>query len=122
MNEISKKIEELLDFLRETPRLYRIAEANEQEANDITQDILHSLELEDHDYHATAKLAKELKEARIMRRSAKDLMAVTAPVADWVDENKPVIKSLEQVLGYVRKAERNTEGRVYTPRTKRKEG
>jgi hypothetical protein len=122
MSEISKGIESFLNFLRETAQLYRISEANEQEANDITQDILHSLELEEHDYHSSAKLAKELKEARKMRRAAKDLMAVTAPVLDWADANRPVIKNLEQLLGCVRKAERNTEGRVYTPRTKRKEG
>lgn len=37
-----------------------MSEVNEQEANNETQDILHSLELQDHDYHDFARLSKEL--------------------------------------------------------------
>lgn len=112
----SEQIDLFLSFLRDCEQRYRMAEADEQEANSITQDILHSLELEEHDYRDFARLSKELREVRRNRRSAKDLMSTIAPILNWIDSNKPVIKSLERLLGDVRKAERSTENRIYTPR------
>lgn len=115
---ISEGLDKFLCYVRETEQYYRIAVANEQEANDATQDILHSVELEDHDYHEMAKIGKKLREVRQQRRAAKDLMDQTHPVCEWADNNRQVIKSLEQLLGAVRKAEKNATGRIYTPRTK----
>ena len=114
---ISTGIEAFLDYIRETEQLFRISVANEQEASDATQDILHSLELEDHDYHDNARIARKLKEVRQARRAAKDLMAQALPVVEWADANRPTIKVLERLLGEVRKAEKNTENRIYTPKT-----
>ncbi|MCI8704187.1 MAG: hypothetical protein HFE60_07885, partial [Anaerotignum sp.] len=41
----SKQIEGFLDFLRGAKTDYNIAVSSEKEANDATQDLLHSLEL-----------------------------------------------------------------------------
>ncbi|WP_195985356.1 hypothetical protein [Clostridium sp. D33t1_170424_F3] len=114
---ISKGVEEFLDYIREAEQLYRISVANEQEASDATQDILHSIELEEHDYHGSARLARKLKEVRQARRAAKDLMAQALPVVEWAEANRQTIKALERLLGEVRKAEKNTENRIYTPKT-----
>lgn len=116
---ISEQIDVFLSFLRDCEQQYHMADADEQEANSGTQDILHSLELEEHDYRDFARLSKELREVRRKRRSAMDLKRITAPVLDWLDENKDTVKSLERLLGDVRKAERSTENRIYTPRTKK---
>lgn len=118
--QASGKIDAFLAFLRECAQRYHIAEADEQETNGETQDILHSLELEEHDYHEYARLSKQLKAIRQRRRTAKDAMAVLLPVLEWAEENRAVIKSLERLLGAVRKEEKNTEGRIYTPRCTRK--
>lgn len=115
----SEQIDKFLTFLRDCEQKNHMAEEDELEANNMTQDILHSLELELHAYHDFARLSKELKGIRKKRRAAMDLQSVTAPILKWMDENKTVIKSLERLLGDVRKAERNTENRIYTPRTKR---
>lgn len=122
MNCTSQGIETFLTFMRETEQRYHIAEAEEQEANDATQDLLHIIELEDHDHDDYARLSEELKAVRQKRRKAKDTMSEAAPVLDWMDANRPVIKSLERLLGDVRKAEKNTEGRIYTPRVRKKGG
>ena len=114
-----EQIEVFLSFLRDCEQRYRMAEADEQEANSATQDILHSLELEEHDYRDYARLSEELRDVQRKRRSARDLLSVTAPILTWLDGNRTVVKSLEKLLGEVRKAERNTENRIYTPRTKR---
>lgn len=118
--ENSKRIEEFLAFLREAEQEYRIAEADEQEANAETQDLLHSLELEEHTYNEYAKLSKEMKEIRKKRRYAKNKMAECLPILEWVEQNRVVMKSIERLLGDVRKAEKYTSGpKVYTPRVKK---
>ena len=116
-DKISVGIENFLEYMRQIEQLYHISIANEQEANDATQDILHSLELEEHDYHSSARIARKLKEVRQTRRAAKDLTLKTQVVVNWIDENRKTIKTLEQLLGEVRKMERNTENRIYTPKT-----
>lgn len=116
-SKISRGIENFLSYLREMEQLHSISLMNESEANDATQDILHSLELEEHNYHETAQLGKRLKEIRQSRRAAKDAIQQTYPITEWMENNRSVIKGLEQLLGKVRKEEKNTEGRFYTPRT-----
>jgi len=118
----SKNIEEFLTFLRTCEQDYHMAEANEQEANSVTQDLLHSIELEEHTYHDYAKCSKELRDVRKLRRVAKDTISQIAPILDWVEQNRSTIKKLEQILGMVRKMERSTESRIYTPRVRKQEG
>ena len=114
----SEPISAFLTYLRECEQQYRMAEADERESNLETQDILHSIELENHNYHALAHLSRKLKDVRQKRRESKDTMSTMIPVLEWADSNRAVIKSLERLLGDVRKAEKNLENRIYTPRTK----
>lgn len=114
----SKQISDFLSFLRECEERFHMAEADEQEANALTQDLLHSLELEEHGYRSCALLAKELRTVRQQCRKAKDTLSQTLPVLSWLEENRSVIKSLERLLGDVRKAERCCENRIDTPRRK----
>lgn len=122
MENYSKNIENFLTFLRDCEQGYRMAEADEQEANSVTQDLLHSIELEEHTYHEHAQLSKEIRDVRKLRRAAKDTMSQTAPILDWINQNRSFLKGLEQLLGSVRKAERSTESRIYTPRARKQEG
>ena len=113
----SKQIEGFLDFLREVKTDYNIAVSSEKEANDATQDLLHSLELYENTYHEYARTAKKLAQVRQERRAAKDRREQIQPVMDWLEENGNVIFGLEKLLGDVRKAEKAAEGRFYTQRT-----
>lgn len=113
----SEPIEGFLDFLREAQEAYNIAFLSEKEADDETQDILHSLELDENKYHDCAKLSLALAKTRQDRRAAKDIKLRLQPVIDWVEQNAKVIRNLEQLLGVVRKAEKNFDGRFYRPRT-----
>lgn len=114
----SSGVETFLAFLRDCEQQVRMSEAAEKEANDLTQDILHCLELEPHRYHEYAALAKELRTVRQDRRKAKDTLAVAGLVLVWMEENRGVIKSLERLLGDLRKTERRMEDRAYTPRVR----
>lgn len=116
MNEFSGPIDAFLPYLRGCEQRYHMEEANEQEANALTNDIHHDLELVEHPDNEVLALALDLTEARRNRRKAKDVIAMTAPVLAFLDENRAFVKRLEQLLGEVRKAERRAEGRIYTPR------
>lgn len=121
VKKFSVGIETFLAYIHDAEAQYRMAEADEIEANSLTQDILHRIELQEHTHHEYAALSKELKGVRCERRRAKDTLNTTIPIVEWIDANRAVIKGLERLLGEVRKVERSTEGRIYTPRTK-KEG
>ncbi|MCI9444311.1 MAG: hypothetical protein HFF69_06250 [Oscillospiraceae bacterium] len=112
----SSQIDEFLAYLRDCEQRFRMAEADELEANAITNDIHHDMEFVEHDDAELLVLAVELTAARKKRRAAKDAMAETAPVLAWLEENRKTVKSLEQLLGAVRRAERAAENRIYTPR------
>lgn len=112
----SAQIDAFLKFLRECEQRYHMAEAEEQEANAITNDIHHSLELEEHADAEVLAMGLTLAGVRKRRRIAKDIMSETAPVLTWAEDNRSVIKSLERLLGEVRRAERAAENRIYTPR------
>lgn len=113
----SEQIERFLNFLREARQEYDIAVAEETEANNATQDLLHSLELDDNKYHDSARIALALKQIRKERREAKDKELKLQPIIDWCAENLKTIQELEQLLGAVRKTERNSVGRRYIPKT-----
>lgn len=113
----SKGIENFLKFLREAEEKFNIAQEEEIELNNQTQDILHFLELEKHPYHEYAKLAKKLKTVREERRKVKDYIQETGPIMTWLENNRQTIKNLEQLLGTVRKAEKSTVNRIYIPKS-----
>lgn len=117
VSDVSKGLDTFLTFLREAEQQLRMATATEMEAYAQTNDILHSVELEDHDEEGYLTLGVMLKAVRQNRREAKDLSAVLTPVVEWVDANRATVKALEKLLGEVRKAQRAAESRIYTPRT-----
>lgn len=114
---VSHGIKIFLNYLRETEQQFCMAEQTEQEANDATQDILHWFELYDFRGLEAVKMAHKLREIRHQRREAKDLEYVTSPLIEWINGNQSIVKGLERVLGEVRKRERKTENRTYTPKT-----
>ena len=113
----SKDLERFLDFLKSAESQLDQAMAGQQEAEAETQDILHSLELEKHSYHEMAALSRKLAEIRQTRGQHKDTAAQLTPVAEWAKENDAAVRSLQRLLGDVRKTERSTQNRFYTPRT-----
>ena len=115
----SPQIDAFLSFLRGCEQSFHMAQAEELEANAITNDIHHAMELEEHSREELAELAQALAAVRRRRRAAKDSLAELGPVLTWLEDNRQVVKALERLLGDVRKAERSAENRVYTPRTNR---
>lgn len=84
----------------------------------VTQDYLHSLELEDLNYKERAKIATKLSECRQMRRVHKDTTEILEPLVTYIDseKGKQLKNLLNEVLGKTRKVEERMETRTYWPR------
>lgn len=122
MPSFSHGIEAFLNYLRDTEKQLKMAEQTEREANDATQDILHWFELYNFRGIEAVKVAHKLREIRHQRREAKATAWLTEPVVDWMQRHRAEIKEMERLLGEVRKRERRTENRIYTPKTSIMEG
>ena len=113
----SRGLESFLAYLRDMEEGFRMAQADRAEAEAASQDIFHAIELWETDAESCARLGWKLREVRRRRRIAKDTLEQAGPLVAWIRENHAVIKELEQVLGNIRKMERQAENRVYIPRT-----
>ena len=113
----SEAIAGFLNFLRECKSDYSIALDQEAETNRKTQDILHTLEIENVSYHDGAKLARGLAQVRQERRGCKAAIETLQPIIEWVELNDKVIFGLQKLLGDVRKVESSVQSRTYWQRT-----
>lgn len=116
----SDYIDEFLTFLREAWLEYHIAQGLESDTDKESQDILHWVEFhcgEPVDEETSEKIQRVLGAVRQRRRQAKDTEAMMEPVIEWLGENGSIKKSLEQLLGSVRKAEKYIQNQHYTQKT-----
>ncbi len=113
----SEYISSFLKFLKDIQTDYNIALDIEKEAGKETQDILHRLELCEDGYHDMAKMSKMIKSVRLKRRKAKDTKTEAEPLIQWIRENPKTIRSLEMLLGEVRKTEKSNTNRHYINKT-----
>lgn len=113
----SVTLSDFLNWLREVKSDYGHAQDVLKWCDDATQDILHKFELEPVKYKERARIATKLQNIRRERRAAKDMIRVMEDIAAWIDSNSAVIKSLERLLGSVRKAEGKLDNRMYVNRT-----
>lgn len=114
----SEYIEEFLNFLSDVKSKYNFAfdEVNQQDK--LTQDYLHSIELDNLKYEERNKIATKLVINRKDRRYYKDIVEEYEPIVEFLDDpnNKKIVNQLTQVLGKVRKQEGYHEKRTYIPR------
>lgn len=89
-----------------------------EEANLLTQDYLHSLELDGLKYDERAKLATQLAKCRQERRAHKDTMMILEPLVQYLgtDKGRQLVNLLREVLGKTRRVEEQMKNRVYYPR------
>ena len=118
--ETSGQIRAFLDLLREAQSGYNIAKAREMDAEKETQDILHWLENNEVppvDGDGALLVLGVIGMIRRDRRVAKDTATIMKPIAEWTKTHKSTMDSLGQLLGDVRKAEKDTGKRRYTDMT-----
>lgn len=116
--KISEGLSDFLNLLHSLPSKYRLAkeELDKQEA--LTQDYLHSLELNNLSYKQRCKIATKLSKNRKNRRIAKDELEELTPLYNYITDpaNKKVFDKLTDILGETRKVEKYHSNRQYRNR------
>ena len=114
----SEYITEFLNFLSSIESSYKFCLAEMKRQEQLTQDYLHSLELDDLRYEERNKVATKLAINRKDRRYYKDRVEEYEPIIKFLNEqkNKNVVNQLKQVLGECRRAENYHKDRFYIPK------
>lgn len=128
-NLVSENLEDFLNFLTEVKSDYEYAMGQLKKCQDFTQDILHSLELDNLPYKEKCKLMTKLATCRKDRRYWKDIIEELEPIyaifypmdnltntKDTCARNVKTINVLRESLGKVRKVENYHSDRTYRPR------
>lgn len=89
-----------------------------QRTDNITQDLLHELELGNLDAVEMMAVAKQLKEVRQERRKYKDELARTNTLKGFTDKynNKLIVGDIIQLLKNLKTLENNQNTRIYNPK------
>ena len=123
----SKNIENFLNFYDVAQQEYKIAFEMVNKCDQLTQDLLHKLELDKLSNSEKNKIATQLKYCRKDRRYWKDIVEELEPFVDLfvsMGDNKKVAESSKtfinmlrsNVLGKTRKQETYHANRSYKPR------
>lgn len=114
----SEYIAEFVNFVARAQSQHRFCSDEVNNQDKLTQDYLHSLELDDLKCDGRSKVATKLMINRKDRRYYKDRVEELEPIVNFFAEpqNKKVLDKLTQVLGQVRKAEGYHRSRTYIPK------
>lgn len=118
----SKELEYFLNFVDECMRDYTYNCEKLKTEEDLTQDLLHSLELDDLKCDARSKVATRLAVNRKNRRYYKDVVEEVTPVVEFFNESstKTTLNKMRELLGKLRKVDSYHASRTYFPRVKEK--
>lgn len=128
--QVSKQIESFLNFYSQAKAAYNYAQEQLKKCQDYTQDILHSLELDNLPYKERCKLMTRLTACRKDRRYWKDQVEELTPIVgvftvidstaqsdrQTVERNNKVLNAMREALGQTRKQENYHQDRRYTPK------
>ena len=114
----SEYISEFLDFISNIQSSYNDCLEEMKKQEKLTQDYLHSLELDNLKCAERSKLATKLVVCRKDRRYFKDRVEEFEPIVKFFEDqqNKKMLDKLKEVLGQVRKQENYHKYRTYIPK------
>ena len=114
----SEHLSEFLNFISWARSHYKFCSDEVNNQDKLTQDYLHSLELDDLKRDERSKVATKLMINRKDRRYYRDRVEELEPIVQFFEEpqNKKVLDKMKQVLGVVRKSELYHKDRKYIPR------
>ena len=118
INKPSEQITNFLNFITAAQSHYKFCKEEQEKQEALTQDFLHSLELDGLNRSERSKLATKLAVNRKDRRYYKDRVEELESVIQWATDptNAKAINQLKQVLGACRKQENYHKDRTYTPK------
>lgn len=116
-------IEDFLILISTTEKEFGDAQVELRRYEQLTQDYLHTLELEATTYHEIAHIALGLSKCRKERRPFKDTVATLEPIVKYARSPKgqAMVAQLTQIANSMRRIEQAQQNRVYHPRVLRSE-
>lgn len=120
--EYSTIVSDFLNLLEDINKFLPVYADFLDKEDKLCQDLLHTLELEKTTYSERAKIATKLVTNRKDRRYFKDNVQIMQDLRNWLENNKPAVEKLKQVLGAIRKVERYQKDREYIPKVLKMEG
>ena len=113
-----KSLSGTLSLMQTLETRYQVNSSGIHEQDQLTQDLLHKLELEPNNAVELVKLAKQLKECRQTRRLMKDEIELMQPLMDFMQDgqNKRCVHQLQEALGKMRDVSKRHKNRRYYPR------
>ena len=114
----SEQITNFLNFITAAQSHCKFCDEEMHKQEQLTQDYLHSLELDNLKCSERSKIATKLATNRKDRRYYKDRVEELEPIVQWASDstNAKAINQLKQVLGACRKQENYHKDRTYTPK------
>lgn len=114
----SEHISEFLNFVATAQVQHRLYKDEVELQEKLTQDYLHSLELDGLKRDERSKVATKLAINRKDRRYYKDRVEELEPIVQFFEEpqNKKVLDKMKQVLGATRNQEKRHIDRHYVPK------
>ena len=114
----SEQLANFLNFVSTAQSHYNFCMDEMKKQEQLTQDYLHSFELDDLKRNERSKLATKLVINRKDRRYYKDRVEELEPIVQFFEgqQNKNVLDTLKQVLGATRREEGYHKDRKYVPR------
>jgi hypothetical protein len=118
MEKVSEKLSGFLNQVSEAKLIYKLYKEELEKQEKLTQDYLHSLELDGLNCAERSKVATKLANNRKDRRFYKDRIEELEPLVIFVNDpaNKKVLDKLTEVLGATRRAENYHKSRTYIPK------
>ena len=116
--KFSPYISDAIKMMERAAADYEWCGAEQHRLEQLTQDYLHSLELDGLNYAERAKVATRLAQCRRDRRECKDAVEILEPLVNFLasDRGKQLVNLLREVLGKTRKVEEKMATRRNYPR------
>ena len=114
----SQIIKNFLDFVESAKCDYDYNLEAMKTEEQITQDLLHQLELVELNYRERSKIATQLAKNRQNGRNYKDMVEQLEPIVTFFSSthNRNFLNHLTQLLGQIRKVESYHKNRLYIPK------
>lgn len=114
MTDYENILRDFIKAMKSAQSEYKFYYAKVNELDKATSDILHQFELGN--AKERNKWATKLAEIRKERRYAKDKTALAEPINRYMTENHAQVKTIERLLGEVRKEQDCLKDRKYSAR------
>ncbi len=114
----SEQISCFFEFLEASKAIYLCSYEQMKKQDALTQDYLHSLELDSLPYSERNKIATRIVANRKERRRHKDKVELYQPLITFLSDgkNQAVLNQLRSICTQMRKTENHQEHRTYVPR------